>query len=107
MTDKEKLIAIRTEVERRARILYGTHAGRSSDVLPVLEELLSYIDFLQKEPVSKVWHDPDEEPEVERTIIWEDEKMMGKHLFQGQWRPKIDVFGRKERWCYLSDILNL
>ena len=64
------------------------------------------MSMAKKEPVS-VWHDPDEEPEVERTIIWEDEKMMGKHLFQGQWRPKIDVFGRKERWCYLSDILNL
>jgi len=48
MTEKE---IIRTEVERRAKILSGTHAGRSSDALPMLEELLFFIDSMQEEPV--------------------------------------------------------
>ena len=96
MIDKEKVIK---ELKEALDSLDITNKYRLN--------LIRAIEYLQEEPVSKVWHDPDEEPEVERTIIWEDEKMMGKHLFQGQWKPKIDVFGRKERWCYLSDILNL
>lgn len=52
-----------------------------------------------------VWHDPDEEPETERKIIWEDENHLGKHLFAGDWKAMVDCFGRKERWCYRSDIL--
>ena len=54
--------------------------------------------------INNLWHDPDEIPDIEREIIWESEHFHGKFL-GGEWKPKIDVFGRKERWCYLADIL--
>ena len=59
------------------------------------DELKSFINTL--------WHDPDEVPEIEREIIWENEHFHGKHL-GGEWKPRIDCFGRKERWCYMADI---
>ena len=52
-----------------------------------------------------VWHDPDEEPDIDCKIMWEGENHLGKNLSAGQWKAHKDVFGRKERWCYVSDIL--
>ena len=56
--------------------------------------------------INNLWHDPDEEPEIEHEIIWEGEHFHGKHL-GGKWTPKVDCFGRKEKWCYMADILPL
>lgn len=58
----------------------------------------------EKDFLDNIWHSPDEEPEIDRKIIWESENFLGKHLDK-EWKPKIDCFGRKERWCYLADIL--
>lgn len=58
----------------------------------------------EKDFLDNIWHSPDEEPEIDRKIIWESENFLGKHL-DGEWKPKIDCFGREERWCYLADIL--
>lgn len=58
----------------------------------------------EKDFLDNIWHSPNEEPEIERKIIWESENFLGKHLDR-EWKPKIDCFGREERWCYLADIL--
>lgn len=58
----------------------------------------------EKDLLDNIWHSPDEEPEIDRKIIWESENFLGKHLDK-EWKPMIDCFGRKERWCYLADIL--
>ena len=58
----------------------------------------------ERDLLDNIWHSPDEEPEIDRKIIWESENFLGKHL-DGEWKPMIDCFGRKERWCYLADIL--
>lgn len=58
----------------------------------------------EKDVIDNLWHDPDEVPEIERKIIFESETFLGKYL-GGEWNPKKDVFGKKERWCYLTDIL--
>ena len=57
-----------------------------------------------EEFTDNLWHDPDEVPRLDSKILWEYENFLGKYL-GGEWKPKIDVFGRKERWCYLADIL--
>ena len=53
--------------------------------------------------INSLWHDPDEVPEIDREILWENEHFHGKHL-GGEWKAKRDIFGRKQRWCYFGDI---
>lgn len=68
------------------------------------DELLTFAKHIVNWYKDNIWHAPDEEPETERTIMWENEVFFGKHLFAGQWNAKIDCFGRKQRWCYVSDV---
>lgn len=67
------------------------------------EAIVKYLAMGAEWQREHVWHDPDEVPEVDAKIMWEDENCLGKHLAE-KWVPKRDVFGRKQRWCYVGDI---
>lgn len=99
-----------SKAEDRALERFPVHEGASKEWIEIhLKDICAeYIEGYhqaEEDVIDNLWHDPDEVPEIERKIIWESENFLGERLLDGEWKPMIDCFGRKERWCYLADIL--
>ena len=119
MTDKEK---IRAEIERRKNLAdkqedNGYFTARSD----AYAELLTFIDSMQEEPTTSVWHDKSEKPIMERplVLIFKGEYENFKHKYRigcygcrGNNHPEwiinccySDSF--IEKWAYIDDLLKL
>ena len=108
MTDKVQ--KIREEVARMHDLLpvmdgdniYLNYADRICTTLEM------YIDSLQEEPVSDVWHDMSEEAENGRNIIIIDPKdFYGAVLRKGGSQLKNHNKERYVKWAYIDDLFNL
>ena len=106
MTDKVQ--KIREEVERLRNLhqIKYQHLDTNDNMCLVecgkrnlCNELLSFIDSLQEEPVS-IWHDASEKPERENLLI---ETNDGRIIH----RQSINNYGMVKKWAYTSDLLNL
>ena len=95
-----------SKAEELAEKAYPVGDTKLSDAAPSMcrNAFIEGYHQAEKDLLDNIWHNPDEEPEIDRKIIWESENFLGKHLDR-EWKPMIDCFGRKEKWCYLADIL--
>lgn len=103
MTDKVQKIS--EEVERlKSQLLRGACSSQIAMETRCKEEaydeVLSILDSLQEEPVSRIWHDASEKPERDDLLI---ETNDGRIIH----RQSINNYGMVKRWAYTSDLLNL
>lgn len=76
--------------------------------LALLEELGEFIDSLQEESESSVWHDMSEDAENGRNIIIIDPKdFYGAVLRKGGSQLKNHNKERYVKWAYIDDVINL
>lgn len=68
-----------------------------------LNELLAILDTMQEEPVNDVWHDANEEPELDAKIV----TLCEGQLVTTTRRKYVRGFGKfnPEKWTYLDDLL--
>ena len=107
MTDREN---IRAYIEK----LHQEHRGSKGDSIfrKALRTVLFYIDSMQEESSTSVWHDASEEPK-------EKDKPIAIQLHNGElWSPYIveelsqgwEVFKENtdiKKWAYTSDLIKL
>lgn len=99
MTDKEKLTAIRAEIERR----YNERDRIGDNIRAnVHKSLISFIDSLQEEPVS-IWHDSNkEQPNFASTVaIWNPKYKNGEIISRC-----TEVYSDRI-WAYIDDLLKM
>ena len=107
-----KVQKIRNEVERlQNELIQEREKGYGSDVddacVLELQNVLTYIDSLQKEPVI-IWHDMSEEAENGRNIIIIDPKdFYGAVLRKGGSQLRNHNKERYVKWAYIDDIINV
>lgn len=110
MTDKEK---IRAEIERRIVELQPCNTRenlRAHGAIAGYYQILSFIDSMQKEPTTSVWHDTrSEEPIVGRNIAM----LHYNHMYSGEYLGER-FFGREKftlmsdsKWAYFEDLKKL
>ena len=108
MTDKVQ--KIREEVERlQNELIQEKKKGFGSDVddacILELQNVLTYIDSLQEEPVSNIWHDAKlEQPQAKEIIIAINEFgtcRVDNAINMALYLPKVI------KWAYISELLKL
>lgn len=110
MTDKDK---IRAEIERRRALNFKRKQGSRS-----LEDndILSFIDSMQKEPIGKVWHYQKEEPideitDKSRPIVviygYNSLNAAGKFRCYEDNSKAIWLSNAYEKWAFIEDLINL
>jgi len=126
---KDKVQKIRNEVERlRNELIQEREKGYGSDAddacILELQNVLTYIDSLQEEPVKSIWHDVKEKPIyknglIERQIAVYGITTMGESLSVCSLIDESTIFvpiNGKEytwgtcpftKWAYVTDLLNL
>lgn len=107
MTDKEKI---------RAEIVRHLKEDACGDEIAVYNELLSFIDSMQEEVTTSVWHDSSEEPSSDTKVLVTD----GAFVLVMNWIKDdknfhilsplgfdytIPLANRYVRWAYIEDIL--
>jgi hypothetical protein len=103
MTDKEKLKAIKAEIEKKIKVLSPfTHQGSDTcgKVIRQLESLVSFIDSLPEEPVNSVWHDSNKEQpkNMSTVVVWD-----GSY---GEVLTNCVKVNPGRMWAYMDDMLN-
>ena len=108
MTDKVQ--KIRAEIERRMNCYDKSGIDIEKYFAVEYEDLLEFIDSMQKEPTTSVWHDTrSEEPKVGRNIVmWHYD-----HMYSGEYLGER-FFGREKftlmsdsKWAYFEDLTGL
>ena len=120
MTDREKLEKVRAEIERRKKLhenslINPIHEGFGlQNVIKAkireLTYLHSFIDSMQEEPTTSVWHDTrSDEPIVGRNIVM----LHYNHIYSGEYLGER-FFGREKftlmsdsKWAYFDDLIKL
>lgn len=110
----DKVQKIREEVERlQNELIQEREKGVGSDVddacILELQNVLTFIDSLQKEPVS-VWHNASEKPNIkEKSGIFVITSLNGEYIGSRYYNYNdITInFGNYDKWAYLNDLLNL
>jgi hypothetical protein len=109
MTDN-RIEKIRAEIERR----YNEYMAKDSELAAIRADeclgILSYIDSMQEEPTTSVWHDTrSKEPIVGRNIVM----LYYNHIYSGEYLGER-FFGREKwtlmsdsKWAYVEDLLKL
>lgn len=98
MTDKEKLEKIRSEVIWYIHLRNkGLIIGSCGD----FEKLLKFIDSIQEEPTTSVWHDISEKPKLNSIIVMNNSQTTLSVEYVGQSLCGV------ERWAYLDILLKL
>ena len=92
LIDKDALVA---EIERRNRINSLAVAFlEKQQIQPnifadqIIKGYKEGYHQAEEDLLDNIWHSPDEEPEIDRKIIWESENFLGKHLDK-EWKPKM------------------
>ena len=109
MTDKEK---IRKEVQRRFEQIKNSIKESDSGAFYQLKELLEFINSLQEEPVSKVWHDVNEEPNRSSILMLQFENNLHKPVIANPMEgdfpwEKVVKLNRISKWAYIDDLLKV
>lgn len=115
MKDIEK---IRAEIERLIKTEQGFDSGEAESAYRMCaKDIISFIDSLQKEPLSsivpaesrekkeepvRVWHNADEEPDNDRTILLIDG--LGEAYVVCDDPAPLDA---NDKWAYIDDVLKL
>ncbi len=103
MTDKEK---IRAEIERRYKECKGATPATE------YQELLDFIDSMQEEYTTSVWHDAKELPEIHRKYLtrYADGKVNGSWERHDEgfipWKEVVKEH-KFTHWCYVENLLKL
>lgn len=117
MTDKVQ--KIREEVERlQIELIQEKENGFGSDVddacILELQNVLTYIDSLQEEPASSVWHDASEPPIIDKTfLLVAPNGNSSLCLWGGKELHSVTIGGGHSVLCkgdiysYIDDLLNL
>lgn len=98
MTDKEKLNAIRVEVQN---YIDAAHKAHTNITEGNFAHLLSFIDSLQEEPTTSVWHDKSEKPKMNSIIVMNNNQTTLSVEYVGQSLCGV------ERWAYIDNLLKL
>lgn len=117
MTDKEK---IRAEIERRIALYSGlSEETVNPNRIDEDRQILSFIDSLQEEPTSSIWHDAKDTPVASKTKIvlytngkWDMFKAYEtKDDYDNYWSGVNQSLEEKDvlvkRWAYVEDLLKL
>jgi hypothetical protein len=116
MTDKVQ--KIRAEIERR----YNEYMAKDSELAAIRADecldILSYIDSMQEEPTTSVWHDASETPVASKTKIvlytngkWDMFKAYeAKDNYDNYWAGVNQALEEKgvlvKKWAYVDELLN-
>lgn len=100
MTDKDKIIK---ELKEALDSLGITNKYRLN--------LIRAIEYLQEEPVSKIWHDVEENPDENRDFAFVDYDgvMWSRYRIEDlchDWQSYVNMTGMT-KWAYTSDLIKL
>lgn len=105
MTDKEKLEKIRSEVIWYIHLRNeGLIIGSCGD----FEKLLKFIDSMQEEPTTSVWHDASEIPKFRKeflAIVYTPTDVL-KYV-KTIYSEDEYCLTENDKWAYIDDILKL
>lgn len=107
MTDKEKI-----KFWAKGRLFEIMNGIGENDAKNILTDLLSFIDSMQEEPSTSVWHDAKEPPEIHRKYLtrYADGKVNGSWERHDEgfipWKEVVKEH-KFTHWCYVEDLLKL
>lgn len=117
MTDKDKLAKVRAEIERRIALYSGlSEETVNPNRIDEDRQILSFINTLQKEPTTSVWHNITEEPKMGKWILlrhsdgWYHVGCMSKGKFDKFWvsdGTAAFLLSAFSKWAYVEDLLKL
>lgn len=105
---EDKIQKIRGEVERLMNeLIQEKEKGFGSDAddacILELQNVLTYIDSMKKEPTISVWHDASERAENGRLYLYRtNQNIVDINRSEGKDFPDYC-----ERWAYIDDLLKL